>query len=290
MKKPEAKQKLRAILQEMSVNDDAHLERTDAGARTFSSEAEWWKQNRLPMFKLSCQQTMGSHLEKYLMPKFGSLSMLAIDERRVQEFIVDLTRTEYAVSKGRRRKLSPKSIRNIVGVLKLIVVPRRDDLCMKQSPVSYDPIATCPVWEAAMNKWMCGDKEFVACIQAALGVTLTSDMTLQALFFNQGTGANGKDTFLTAFEYVMGDYWRNVDFLTFAETKNHSEHRNDLAVLAGAVRMVTTAESRDGHMLDEGVIKQVTGCSPRDMPPHPWQAIHVQPSVQVVVHVEVWAC
>jgi len=138
----------------------------------------------------------------------------------------------------------------------------RDDLCMKQSPVVYDPAATCPVWEAAMNKWMCGDKELVAYIQAALGVTLTSDMTLQALFFNQGAGANGKDTFFTAFEYVMGDYWRNVDFMTFAEAKNHSEHRNDLAVLAGAVRMVTAAESSDGHTLDEGVIKQVTGCSP----------------------------
>jgi hypothetical protein len=63
-------------------------------------------------------------------------------------------------------------------------------------------------------------------------------MGVQALFFNQGSGENGKDTMFTAFEYVMGDYWRNVDFMTFAETKNHSEHRNDLAVLAGAVRMV----------------------------------------------------
>jgi putative DNA primase/helicase len=139
---------------------------------------------------------------------------------------------------------------------------KREDLCRRQSPVVYDLSATCPVWEAAMVKWMCGDKELVAYLQAALGVTLTSDMTLQALFFNQGSGENGKDTMFTAFEYVMGDYWRNVDFMSFAETKNHSEHRNDIAVLAGAVRMVTAAESSDGHTLDEGVIKQVTGCSP----------------------------
>jgi hypothetical protein len=118
-----------------------------------------------------------------------------------------------------------------------------EDLCMRQSPVVYDPSATYPVWEAAMVKWMCADKELVAYLQGALGVTLTSDMTLQALFFNQGSGANGKDTMFTAFEYIMGDYWRNVGFMTFAETKNHSEHRNDLAVLAGAVRMVTAAES-----------------------------------------------
>jgi hypothetical protein len=67
---------------------------------------------------------MGSHLEKYLMPQFGSLPMATIDENRVQEFIADLTRTEYAVSKDKKRRLSPKSIRNIVGVLKLIVGPR----------------------------------------------------------------------------------------------------------------------------------------------------------------------
>jgi putative DNA primase/helicase len=138
----------------------------------------------------------------------------------------------------------------------------REDLCMKQSPVVYDPAATCLVWEAALDKWMCGDKELVVYMQTALGVTLTSDTSLQALFFNQGAGANGKDTLFTAIEYVMGDYWRNVDFMTLAEAKNHSEHRNDLAVLAGAVRMVTAAESSDGHTLDEGVIKQVTGCSP----------------------------
>lgn len=160
MKKPEAKRKLRAILQEMGVNDDAHLERTDAGARTFSSEAEWWKQNRLPMFKPSCQQTMGSHLEKYLMPRFGSLSMTAIDERRVQEFIVDLTRTEYAVSKGRKRKLSPKSIRNIVGVLKLMVGPKvwRDwNLRFPEIPIKeqryFSPNEMRQIIDAAPGQW-----------------------------------------------------------------------------------------------------------------------------------------
>jgi hypothetical protein len=47
--------------------------------------------------------------------------MAAVDERRVQEFITDLTRTEYALPKGRKRRLSPKSIENIIGVLKLVV-------------------------------------------------------------------------------------------------------------------------------------------------------------------------
>jgi hypothetical protein len=70
MKKPEAKRKLRAILQEMGLNDDTHLQRVEVGARTFGTEAAWWKENRLPIFKPSCQETMGSHLNKYLLPRF----------------------------------------------------------------------------------------------------------------------------------------------------------------------------------------------------------------------------
>ena len=81
MKKTEAKRKLRALLEEMGVNSDSHLERIETGARTFSSEAAW-KENRLPLFKSSCQETMGSPLDKYLFRQFGSLPVAAIDERR----------------------------------------------------------------------------------------------------------------------------------------------------------------------------------------------------------------
>ena len=136
----------------------------------------------------------------------------------------------------------------------------RADLCMKQSPVDYNADATCPTWEAAMEKWCCADHELIDYLQTACGVSLTSDTSLQAIFFNQGSGENGKDTFFGILRYVMGSYCQNVSFNTFVETKyGHSEHRNDLAALAGAVRIVTAAETSDGHCLDEGVIKSVTG-------------------------------
>ena len=121
MKKPEAKRKLRKILEELGLNEDSHLERISTSARTFLEEAAWWRDNRLVMFKPSCQEAMGSHLDKYLLPRFGSLPLAAIDERRVQEFIADLIRTEYELPKGKRKLLSPKSIRNVVGVLKQVL-------------------------------------------------------------------------------------------------------------------------------------------------------------------------
>ena len=160
MKKPEARRKLRAMLEEMGLSDDTHLERVDSGAKTFRSEAKWWKENRLPMYKPSCQETMGSHLEKYLMPQFGSLPMAAVDERRVQEFVADLSRTDYAVGRGRKRRLSPKSIRNIVGVLKLIVGPkvwREWNLRFPEVPIKeqryFSPDEMRLIIDAAPGQW-----------------------------------------------------------------------------------------------------------------------------------------
>ena len=40
MKKTEARRKLRAMLEEMGLNSEHHLERATRGARTFTTEAE----------------------------------------------------------------------------------------------------------------------------------------------------------------------------------------------------------------------------------------------------------
>jgi integrase len=113
--KPEAKRKLRDLLGQLGVNTEAHLFQAMNVRRNFEQEAAWWRENKLSLFKPSCQETMGSHIDKYLLPRFSELSIEAVDDRRVQEFIAVLNRTE----------LAPKSIRNIIGVLKLILGKRR---------------------------------------------------------------------------------------------------------------------------------------------------------------------
>ena len=109
--KPEAKRKLRELLEQSGVNTEAHLLQAIKATKTFEQESAWWRQNKLSLLKPSCQETMGSHIDKYLLPRFGELSIDAVDERKVQEFVADLNRTE----------LAPKSIRNIIGVLKQIL-------------------------------------------------------------------------------------------------------------------------------------------------------------------------
>jgi integrase len=121
MKKTEAKRKLRSLIESLGLNADKHIEHTVAGAVTFASEAQWWRENRLPTSKPSTQEAMGSHLDKYLLPRFGSLMMSAVTEKRVQELIADMTRMEHKWPNGVTRKISPKTIRNVIGVLQLIV-------------------------------------------------------------------------------------------------------------------------------------------------------------------------
>ena len=112
--KTQAKLKLRKLLEADGVNTEEHLARAIAAVMTFAREAEWWRTNKLSLLKPSCQETMGQHIDKYLVPRFGNHAIDDVDERRVQEFIATLNRTT----------LAPKSIRNIVGVLKQILGTR----------------------------------------------------------------------------------------------------------------------------------------------------------------------
>ncbi len=122
MTKSEAKRKLRSLLEEIGINDDKHLERI-INSRTLRQEAGWWRENKLSLYKPSVQETMGSHLDKYLVPKLGDDPLEQITERRVQEVIAELCHAEYVVPNGKRtrRRLCPKSVRNIVGVLRLVL-------------------------------------------------------------------------------------------------------------------------------------------------------------------------
>ncbi len=128
MTKSEAKRKLRSLLEEIGINDDKHLERI-INSRTLRQEAGWWRENKLSLYKPSVQETMGSHLDKYLVPKLGDDPLEQITERRVQEVIAGLCHAEYVVPNGKRtrRRLCPKSVRNIVGVLRLVLGKRCRD-------------------------------------------------------------------------------------------------------------------------------------------------------------------
>ena len=71
---------------------------------------------------------------------------------------------------------------------------RREDLITKLAQVSYDPQATCPVWDSFLKRVLAGDDQLIHWVQKAVGYSLTGDAREQCLFIAYGLGANGKST------------------------------------------------------------------------------------------------
>jgi Phage integrase, N-terminal SAM-like domain len=101
MTKPEARRKLRAMLEEMGVNTVAHLERSLHPVQMFSEYADWWEKNIQPTHQPSSANSSHYILKKHLRPRFGDMPLDSITQESVQEWIADLQR---------EGKLKPRSI------------------------------------------------------------------------------------------------------------------------------------------------------------------------------------
>jgi putative DNA primase/helicase len=133
----------------------------------------------------------------------------------------------------------------------------RADLLTKRSAVSYDSAAGCPQWIKFLQRVLDQDEDVIGYLQRAMGYTLTGDTNAQVLHLLYGLGRNGKSTFLEVFAEVMGDYGMQADFSSFLDGKKGGP-RDDLAALAG-MRMVRSSEVGEGKVLDETLIKALTG-------------------------------
>lgn len=131
------------------------------------------------------------------------------------------------------------------------------DLITKASPVSYNPDAQCPRWDAALQRIFDGKQTFIDYLARWVGYALTGSTEEHALLLCWGSGANGKSTIAETLRYIFADYSAQADFASFLATKN-AGIRNDIARLQGA-RLVTAVESEANRALAESVVKHLTG-------------------------------
>ena len=122
------------------------------------------------------------------------------------------------------------------------------------SNMPFDPEKDCPKWRKFLNEIL-PDKDVVRHLQKYLGISLTGDMTAEAMFILYGEGANGKSILLEILAYLMGDYLNNAPAHTFLNSSRNEAIRNDLAMLRSS-RLVTVSETNKGSLLDESVIKR----------------------------------
>lgn len=131
------------------------------------------------------------------------------------------------------------------------------DRITKTCPIAFDPTASAPTWERAVEAMMSGDRQLVDFLQVAAGYSLTGHTREQVLLVAHGSGANGKSTFLNIVRAAAGDYAVNMAF-SAVEMVGRSQLTPELAMLPGK-RLVTSSETNDGSRLNEARVKALTG-------------------------------
>lgn len=133
------------------------------------------------------------------------------------------------------------------------------DALTEQVPIEFQPHARCPLWEAFLQR-VVPDEETRAFLQRAVGYSLTGVVRDHALFFLYGIGKNGKSTFTSVIESLLGDMWTKTrsDVLMLSRFGANTGATPELAKLRGK-RLVTVTEIASGARLDEALIKDMTG-------------------------------
>ena len=141
---------------------------------------------------------------------------------------------------------------------------RPSDHITKMIKVPYDSAATCPQWQRFMLEIMQDDPEMVAYLQRIIGLCLSGSTEVHAFFVLYGNGRNGKSTFMTTIQELLGNgpagYACEIPAELLMLGRSGSGHgpTEGLARLRAA-RLATANESESNQRLAEATVKQLTG-------------------------------
>jgi putative DNA primase/helicase len=130
------------------------------------------------------------------------------------------------------------------------------DMMMKLAPLTYVAGAKAPMWETFLARVQ-PNEEHRKCLQRFAGYWFTGLASEQVMLFMDGTGANGKSTFVNAIMAMLGSYAIVCPDNLLLATKSN-EHPTGLADLQGS-RFVSKMEIDKGKSFNEAMIKRLTG-------------------------------
>ncbi len=138
---------------------------------------------------------------------------------------------------------------------------RRDDHITCLAPVEFDPRATCPHYDATLERFMAKDEDLIAFWDRLSGMALTADVSEQILAILFGVGDNGKSTLTGALLGLLGPDYAVIAPQNLLIAGRGQRHPTEQAYLFGK-RLVIAMESEEGARLNESLIKQLTGSDP----------------------------
>lgn len=140
----------------------------------------------------------------------------------------------------------------------------RADLITKITRVDYRAKAKSPVYDAFMQTVQ-PDEAMRRFLLQWGGLSLTGDISEQKLAFFYGQGRNGKGTWVETVAHIAGDYAGSIEIESLLDNgkRRGDQASPDIARLPG-VRFLRVSEPSIGAVLNEGLVKKVTGGDPVD--------------------------
>jgi putative DNA primase/helicase len=128
-------------------------------------------------------------------------------------------------------------------------------------PTPYVPDAQCPTFLAFLRRIMQDNRDLIAFIQRAVGMSLTGVIRDHKLFVPYGKGQNGKSTLFGALLKTLGPDYAMKAPLGLLMAKQNEQHPCERADLFGK-RLVVCIEVEEGQRLAESLVKELTGGDP----------------------------
>ncbi|SDC30490.1 putative DNA primase/helicase [Sphingomonas sp. YR710] len=141
---------------------------------------------------------------------------------------------------------------------------RRADLMTRMATADYRPEATCPAYDAFLERVQ-PDAAMRDFLDIWAGYNSLGDASAQKMAIFFGEGANGKGVWINTKRAILGDYAWAASINSFMDNDRQnrgSEATPDLAALAGR-RMVTANEAKEGSKFDDGLVKELTSDEPK---------------------------
>ena len=138
-----------------------------------------------------------------------------------------------------------------------------DNLITLKTRYGYDSDADCPRWKQFVLEIMNGNKEMANFLQRLAGYALHGKNPESQFIILNGSGANGKSTFVNTLVHILGDYGAVTSPATLVKpafNKTASAASPDLIRLFQK-RLVICNEWDENTFLNESLVKSLTGGS-----------------------------
>jgi P4 family phage/plasmid primase-like protien len=133
---------------------------------------------------------------------------------------------------------------------------RREDLITKIAGVEFKPDATCPLYDAFLERVL-PDPDVRELVGRLDGYALTGVVQDHVLPIHYGGGRNGKGVKTNTLLFIMGDYGRQIP-TELLMAKRGDAHPTEKTTLWG-IRFAAAVETEENRSLNVAFVKQATG-------------------------------